>query len=82
MAPNNRFSPKRPLIAAILFSLGWAVLGVMGYRGKYQPTGLQLNSLEAVELFLKGALIAFPIFYLVRMLGIEIGPWGGPERRD
>lgn len=75
---KNRLSPKKPLLAA----LGLACLSVLfslGYRGKYHPGASALSLAEGARVFVLVLSGSFIVLYPLRMLGVQIGPWGGKE---
>jgi hypothetical protein len=75
---RNRTSPKKPLIAALGISC-LSLLHAFGYRGKLHPAAEPLGVGETVALFVAVFIVAFPLCYLLRMLGVHMGAWGGKE---
>jgi hypothetical protein len=75
---KNRSSPKRPLLAALVFA--WAgVLFELGAAKNSQHGAPE--SAEIVRLFLLVFAISFPILYALRVLGLQIG-WLGCREVD
>src|SRR5690606_40214387 len=75
---QKRTSPKKPLLAA----LGLACISIpysLGYNGKYHIFSGPSSFTEATVSFVAIFIVTFPVCYLLRILGVHMGPWGGPE---
>jgi hypothetical protein len=79
---QNRFSPRRPAIAALTFTAAIGGLYALGYRGRNKPGSSPLPFSAVVELGLKMLVVSFLLFYFLRILGVEIGPMGGKENTE
>jgi hypothetical protein len=76
---ENRFSPNRPLIAAALFTGLAGGMYAYGYRGRYKADATSMDFGMAVRFLILMAAGSFVLFYLLRILGVEIGWMGGRE---
>ena len=77
---KNRASPKKPLIAAFAVAC-LSMLYAVGYRGKYNPSASPLSFGEAFRLFVMVMSSAFIAFYLLRLLGVQMG-WLGEKEEE
>ena len=81
MAPTSRFSARRPLVGALLFSMVVGILYGLGYRGKYQFSESPLEIENIARLVVPIFLLTFIFFYILQMLGVKIRFGGSRERR-
>ena len=70
---KNRTSPKKPLIAAFTVAC-LSMLFAVGYRGKFKPSEASLGLNESIRLFVFVLAGGFIVFYLLRLLGVQMGP--------
>jgi hypothetical protein len=76
---ENRMSPKKPLIAAFCAALV-GVAYAMGYRGKWRPSVESLSAADTARVFIVVLCATFVCFYILRMLGVQMGLFGGREK--
>jgi hypothetical protein len=79
MSVKNRFSPKRPLVAAAVFTTVLGGLYAVGYRGRYKADSASMDIADAAKFLALLAIGSFVVFYVLRMLGVQIGWMGGNE---
>lgn len=79
MSVQDRFSPKRPLVAAAIFTAVLGGLYAVGYRGRYKADGASMDVVSTAKFLAMLAIGSFVFFYVLRMLGVQIGWMGGNE---
>ena len=76
---KNKYSVKRPIIAAAIFSCLFGGLHACGVRGRFQEQAASMEFGAAIILILLLAIGSFVLLYLLQFIGLEINWSGGRE---
>jgi hypothetical protein len=76
---KNKYSVKRPIIAAAIFSCLFGGLFAGGVRGRFGEQAASMDFGAAIIFILLLAICSFVFLYLLQFIGLEINWSGGRE---